>query len=285
VTVPAPFIVGVPRSGTTLLRFMLDAHSQLAIPPETGFLLDAAGLASGRGEAFLSLVTGYESWADFHLDAALLGARVRALAPFSVTAGLRAFYELYAQRFAKRRWGDKTPSYGPHASTIETLLPEARFVHIIRDGRDVALSVRPLWFAPGPTVEDAARDWAGRIEGTRAACARCRHAIEVRYEDLITSPEAELRRVCTFLDLAFEPHMLSWHENALARLVEHEGRFDRDGRVRLTKQQRFEQQRRVTGPADVSRVYRWRNEMSVDEQRRFHDVAGGMLQTLGYEVP
>ena len=264
---------------------MLDAHSQLAIPPETGFLLEACGLPAGDAEALLALVTGYESWPDFHLDAVGLGEAMRALDPFTVPAGLRVFYETYARRFAKARWGDKTPSYGPHALAIETLLPEARFVHIIRDGRDVALSVRPLWFAPGPTVEDAARDWAGRIERTRAACARCGHVIEVRYEDLVTAPEAALRRVCAFLDLPFEPRMLAWHENALSRLREHEGRLDREGRVRLTKQQRLDQQRRVAGPADRSRLYRWRLEMSADEQRRFHDVAGGMLRTLGYEVP
>jgi len=84
-----PIIVGAPRPGTTLLRFMLDTHPEMAIPPETGFL---------------------------------------ALFPH--------FYQLYASRFAKPRWGDKTPSYCHHMQNIEEVLPEAHFIHIIRDGRD-----------------------------------------------------------------------------------------------------------------------------------------------------
>jgi len=283
-TRPAPFIVGVARSGTTLLRFMLDAHSELAIPPETGFLPNVAHLGPDARDAFLSTVTGFESWPDFHLDADLLRERTALLAPFAVPAALRIFYRLYAERFGKARWGDKTPSYGLHAAAIETLLPEARFIHIIRDGRDVALSVRPLWFAPGPTLEDAARDWADRIQRTRAECARATHAIEIRYEDLVTSPEAALRRVCTFLDLGFEPAMMSWHERAWERLGEHEGRRDADGGVRLTKEQRIAQQRRVTSPPDRSRVLRWKTEMSRDEQGRFLAVAGRTLEALGYEV-
>jgi hypothetical protein len=281
---PAPFIVGVARSGTTLLRFMLDAHSQLAIPPETGFLPNVAHLGPDAREAFLSTVTGFESWPDFHLDADLLRARVPPRGSFTIPDALRAFYLLYAERFGKPRWGEKTPSYGLHAEAIGTLLPEARFVHLIRDGRDVALSVRPLWFAPGPTLDDAARDWVERVQTIRAECARAGHAIEVRYEDLVTSPEAVLRRVCTFLDLAFEPTMLTWHDNAWKRLQEHEARRDAEGRVRLTKEQRIAQQERVTAPPDRSRVFRWKAEMSRDEHERFLAIAGGTLEALGYEV-
>jgi hypothetical protein len=281
---PAPFVVGVARSGTTLLRFMLDAHSQLAIPPETGFIPTVGHLAPLDREGFLETVIGFESWPDFHLDAALLRERVRGLVHFSVGEGLRAFYRLYAERLGKPGWGDKTPSYGLLATAIEALLPEARFIHIIRDGRDVALSVRPLWFAPGPTVEDEARHWAEHVGQTRLECGRCRHAIEVRYEDLVTAPEPALRRLCAFLDLPFEPGMLSWHEKARERLEEHEGRVGADGRVRLTRDERIAQQRRVATPPDRSRVLRWKREMSGEDQRRFQRVAGGMLEALGYEV-
>src|SRR4029434_6926754 len=137
----APFIVGVPRSGTTLLRIMLDAHPQLAIPPETGFLsrlvrlpwLWAAGLGRRR---LLTIITRAESWPDFHLDAHALAEALDAVKPFTLADGLRAFYRLYAARFNKSLWGDKTPLYGRHAYSIARLLPEARFIHLIRDGRD-----------------------------------------------------------------------------------------------------------------------------------------------------
>src|SRR5688572_26878619 len=90
---PMPVIVGVGRSGTTLLRLMLDSHPELAIPPETGFLpqirqqqreLDADGLAD--------LLAGARTWPDFHLDAGALRSELRRLRPFSAAAGTRCFY-------------------------------------------------------------------------------------------------------------------------------------------------------------------------------------------------
>ena len=80
---PMPVIVGVPRSGTTLLRIMLDAHSALAIPPETGFLLRLAALdgAPGDGRAAVEAITGAETWPDFHLDATAFEAAIARLAP------------------------------------------------------------------------------------------------------------------------------------------------------------------------------------------------------------
>ena len=143
---------------------MLDAHPLLAIPPETGFVPAAAALRR-EGEparaALLGLIRGFETWPDFHIPADALAARFAAIPSFTVAEGLRAFYALYAARFSKPRWGDKTPDYGRHVPTIRELLPEARFIHLIRDGRDVALSLRPLWFA-------LARSWAERIRTTRA---------------------------------------------------------------------------------------------------------------------
>jgi hypothetical protein len=279
---PSPWIVGVPRSGTTLLRFMLDAHSQLAVPPETGFVPALAAPPREGDDArarFLSTLLGFESWPDFHLDETRLVERVGALRPFTTSAGLRTFYRLYAERFDKERFGDKTPSYGLHLAAIEELLPEAHFVHIIRDGRDVAVSVRPLWFSPGPSFEDAARDWADRIRRTRSEAARCRKYLEVRYEDLVLAPEAVLRRVCDFLGLGFEPGMLAYYSRAPARLSEHEGR---GGLVPLTKRERLEQQWMTQFPPDSSRIGRFRAEMSEEAQARFQEAASGMLEDLGY---
>ena len=72
-----------------------------------------------------------------------------AIEPFSIAAGTRAFYQLYADRFEESRWGDKTPTYGLHLAAIARVLPEARIIHFIRNGRVVALSLRQTWFLPG----------------------------------------------------------------------------------------------------------------------------------------
>ena len=112
-------------------------------------------------------------------------AALQAIEPFTVADGLRAFYQLYAARFGKSRWGDKTPLYCMHVQSIAALLPEAHFVHIIRDGRDVALSLRPMWFAPGRDIETLAAHWRQCVTTGREQGSRCRHYLEVRYDQLV----------------------------------------------------------------------------------------------------
>ncbi len=139
----APFVVGVNRSGTTLLRLMLDAHPDLTIPPETHFVPEVIRLARRDGGTRVRMVrtmTRHPRWGDFGIDARELRGRVAHIKPAKAGPVVRAFYELYAESQGKARWGDKTPRYMRAMPRIEKALPEARFIHIIRDGRDVALS-------------------------------------------------------------------------------------------------------------------------------------------------
>src|SRR4051812_19901867 len=109
---PAPFIVGVGRSGTTLLRFILDAHPQMAIPPETSFFphMTPLGPNASRTEVW-RVIRASPSWVDFHLEEDAVRTALAAVEPFGAADGLRAFYHLYASRFGKTRWGDKTPMH------------------------------------------------------------------------------------------------------------------------------------------------------------------------------
>ncbi|HEY9422755.1 MAG TPA: sulfotransferase, partial [Thermoanaerobaculia bacterium] len=236
---PAPFIVGVGRSGTTLLRLMLDAHPELALPPETGFLLPffASGQQPTR-EEFLRQVTGFHTFADAGLSADRFGRELSRLPWFSLARGVRLFYGLYAERHGKRRWGDKTPVYGQHLPAIRGVLPEARFLHLIRDGRDVALSLRERWFAPSREVPDLARHWRDQVAATRAAGLRDAHYLEVRYEDLIFATRPTLERVARFLDLPFHAEMERYTETARLRLAEVQDQRRPDGSV-ITREQRL----------------------------------------------
>jgi hypothetical protein len=281
---PMPVIVGVPRSGTTLLRMMIDAHPEVAIPPETGFLpalaaLDPAGDSAG---AAWRIITGFHTWPDFHLDAAALRETFARLAPLAPAEAARAFYRAYAARHGKARWGDKTPGYSASIDRIASLLPEARVIHVIRDGRDVMVSVRPLWFRPGDTAEACAADWAQRIVRTRQLGATLPWYLEVRYEALVMRPEDTLRTICAFLELAYEPAMLSYYAGSAERLDEHEARYDDDGRLIIAKADRLHNQRLVTEPPRADRIGRWRTELTADEARRFAAVAGEWLDRLGY---
>lgn len=281
---PAPFVVGVARSGTTLLRLQLDAHPLLAIPPETGFGFAAEALqATGDRAAFAAALTEVETWPDLGIEPAALDALLAAVEPWSPAEGLRAVYRAYGARHGKPRWGDKTPGHARHLVAIEALLPEARFVHLIRDGRDVAASLREQPFAPGDGgIEAVAAHWREELLAARAAGARVAHYHEVRYERLLAEPEATLREICDFAELPFSPAMLSAHERAAARLAElPDARPDADGRV-VTRAQRVERHARTATPPDRSRAGRWRTSLSDEEVATVERVAGDLLAELGY---
>ena len=286
VRAPMPFVVGVPRSGTTLLRMMLDAHPELSIPPETGFLIPAFPLIASRPDdlrvRLWETIIGFETWPDMHLSADDLRTAFEEIEPFDPAEAVRTFYRLYARRFGKARWGDKGPLYSPLLRQIEQLLPEASFVHLIRDGRDVAVSVRPLFFSPGSDLETIGRDWRDRIEGARALGAHCRSYLEVRYEELIHRPETELRRICNAIELPFDPAMLRYHERSGERLDEVFGRWDAAGELVISKEERLYNQRFTTRPPDAARIGRWRGELSPVEVAAFERVAGELLDELGY---
>jgi Sulfotransferase family len=286
-----PVIVGSPRSGTTLLRLMLDAHSELAIPPETGFLTIGEAI-EGQGdklrEGFFQALVSYSqpapSWADFEISTESFWAALVDITPFNISDGYRAFYRLYAARHGKSRWGDKTPIYCRYLNEIRRVLPESRFIHIIRDGRDAALSLRHMWFSPGWAIETQASYWRDCVLSARRAGVGCNDYMELRYEDLILDPRKTLLRICDHISLSFEEAMLFYYERAPVRLREHKGRFLSDGTPFLTQAQRLEQQQRATKPLDPTCVFAWKRSMDPDERRIFQLVAGDLLEELGYEV-
>jgi hypothetical protein len=281
---PAPFIVGVGRSGTTLLRLMLDAHPELAIPAETHFIADLLRPTADRlsRDQFLRVLTQAQTWPNMALDAAVVSNALERIEPFSLSAGLRLFFRLCAGRYDKPRWGDKTPPYRNCMTGIQALLPEARFIHLIRDGRDVALSYRGLWFGPGDGIEVQARFWQEQIAGARQQSTRLRHYLEVRYESLIEEPRATLEHISRFIELPYHPAMLHYHQVAAERLADikqpvgppNSALPDLAGFLAIF--------RRTVNPPDQQRIGVWRREMSELDQRRYQEIAGPLLRELGY---
>ncbi len=283
---PFPFVVGMNRSGTTLLRMMLDAHPQLTIPPETHFVPDlirAVRKGDGTPEAALAAMKGHREWEDFDFSDAEALTWLRA-APGDAGESVRGFYRAYAARQGKPRWGEKTPRYVTKMRQIQRSLPEARFVHVIRDGRDVALSVldRTVRDIDAPHV---AKRWMGKIEKAREDAPKLRHYGEVRYEDLITDTEPTLRRVCELIDLEFDSVMLAYHERSSDRLSEMARALPADERYAdLSVERRMATHAMTTKPPDTDRVSRWKRQMSEADRVAFEEVAGGMLSELGYQT-
>jgi hypothetical protein len=291
---PAPFIVGVGRSGTTLLRLMLDTHPELTIPPETHFvpaLMRECERWRATPEKLLRALVNHPEpgWQDLALDADDLLERWRAIEQLKTSDVVRAVYEAYAEREGKPRWGDKTPRYVRKMGRIHRALPEARFIHLIRDGRDVALSTKrrmESWNRPkAVAIEGVAKRWRARILNARHTGERLGgHYTEMRYESLVRDPEAELRRVCQVIELDYDPVMLSYYERAAKRLEEINRDLDaKDGAVRPASE-RLAAHAMTTKPPSAERLEVWRREMDEAEVRAFETVAGDLLADLGYET-
>jgi hypothetical protein len=218
---------------------------------------------------------------DFQIDLDALARDVRQLQPFSTRGALRLVYRTYAAKFGKDRWGDKTPSYLYRMPLVARLLPEARFIHIIRDGRDVWQSTRSVWFGPD-TVEDAAAYWRDVIATARRDAPHVPHYLEIRYEQLLTAPERVLRELCAYLELEWDSAMLRAHERAPDRIAEVVSDYHVDGRLLATAADRHRIHALTASPPDPSRVGVWRAELSEDEVMTFETIAGDTLRELGY---
>jgi Sulfotransferase family len=286
---PVPFIVGVGRSGTTMLRLMLDAHPDLAIPPETHFvpeLIDAIDSGAGPPEA-VGVMTAVRQWGDLGIDQAEVLATFEELESFEADAALRAFYGIYLRRQGKPRWGEKTPAYVRNMRKIERALPEARFIHVIRDGRDVALSrwKRTLGQGERAPAAQVAEGWQRRIRRAQKQGRKLKHYTEVRYEDLVTDTEAELRRIAQFIELDWDPAMLRYYERAADRMAEMARDLpSADGKPVRPGEERMQAHAMTQKPPDPSAMYRWKEQMSAEDAIAFEAAAGELLSELGYEV-
>jgi sulfotransferase family protein len=272
VSEPPLLVLGVRRSGTTLLRVMLDRHSRLAVPDESYFLPQLAARHGERPdvEAFVDDLRRLPTLVEWDVDPAAVRARLRP--GDSLGRAIAAVYEVYAERHGKDRWGDKTPMYMGYLPLLERLFPDARYVHLIRDGRDAASSFLELpegivtrsWAHPRDAAGFAAQ-WRSEVLAAHALGRRVGDGryFEVRYEELVREPRATLVAICAFAGLAFEDGMLEYA-----------------GEVDVSRKPH--QQSLAKPPTPGLRD--WRSRMSPEDVAAFESVAGDLLARLGYEV-
>ncbi|HWQ24158.1 MAG TPA: sulfotransferase [Gaiellaceae bacterium] len=270
--IPPLLLLGVSRSGTTLLRVVLDRSPGLAVPDESFFvpLLARRHRAPVDPAAFLDDLRRLPVLAAWGLSPVEVAPRLRP--GMAVGEAIAAIYETYAERAGKPRWGDKTPMYMRHLPLLERLFPAAQYVHLVRDGRDAAVSFLQLppgtytrtWAHPTSAAAFACL-WRTEVEAARALGGRVgrERYLEVRYEDLVDDPEAVVRRICAFARIPFVPDML-----------EYAGSVDVSAKPH---QQRLRQ-------APTRGVRDWRTELDAGEVRSFEAVAGDLLAALGYEL-
>ena len=291
---PYVFIVGCARSGTTLLQRMLNAHPQIAITPESHWICrlfeEGEGLTSegivtpelipllleDLNPRFARLNIGREQLLKLLAD-----DRAVHYASF-----VRGIFDLYGKAKGKELVGNKTPGSVRKIHALLGLWPQARVVHLIRDGRDVCLSMinRPLRRVNRGPLYTWARDpvttaglwWEWSVKSGREAGKSLGPTLyyEMRYELLVTQPTGECTALCAFLGLPYQEAMLRFHEGRKRTASPSDSKHawlpsgEDESEFRL---------RPITaGLRD------WRSQMSRKDVEKFEAAAGGLLDELGY---
>ena len=275
---PYVFVVGCPRSGTTLLQRMLDHHPLLAISNDPHFIPFAVegvrdGLDPPVTPALVERLLAYRTFGRLGLGEDAVHAAAAKAETYSQL--VTELYSEFARLHGKELGGEKTPRYVPFLPLLHSLFPWARIVHLIRDGRDVALSTLEWARADrGPgrfrmwrdqPVAVCALSWrwhvvAGMRDGMSLDGT---HYDEVRYEDLVAEPESPLRELAAFLRLPYSPEMLEYHR----------------GRTRT--EPGLSTKAAWLPPTPGLRD--WRTDMAPRDLELFEAIAGDLLALLGYQ--
>ncbi|REF00198.1 sulfotransferase family protein [Thermomonospora umbrina] len=270
------FVVGCPRSGTTLLQLMLHRHPRIAIPPETRFLIPAYESRAEFGdladpanrERLARWIVGRRRtrFDDLGLDAEEVVEEIVA-GPGTLGSALGIVFRAYSRRFGKDRWGDKRPGYFQNIPVLVRLFPDAQIVHLIRDGRDCVASLKEMpWYK-----QDSYHALATWIEAVRAGRRAARvlgpdSYHEIRYEDLIADPEARLTGLCRFLDVEY-----------------HEEMAEPSGVASEAVPSRKSWHHRTHEKVSASRSGTWEQRLEPWEIALCEAEAGPYLRSLGYE--
>ena len=276
---PYVFIVGCPRSGTTLLRRISDAHRKIAITRETHWIakrfekqqgVTPDGLVTPE---LLSWLLSDEKFTRMGIGQDELQRLVAGEEPVSYSTFVTGVFDLYGKGQGKRLVGDKTPGYVRRIPTLHALWPEAKFVHIIRDGRDVSLSaiswsrahklarLYSTWKEDPTTTAAVWWEWHVRLGREDGGSLAPELYHEVRYEELVSRPAKTCETLCDFLGIPYDEGVFKFHERLPDPRFHH-------------KQKKWRPI--VTGLRD------WRTQMPVQDLERSEAAAGELLEELGY---
>lgn len=272
------FIVGVHRSGTTLLRFMLSSHPRLYIPPESDFIphffrkKPQEQLTRAQVAQFLQVIfSKYRFVEDWQGSTPDPESFFKQMNPLNPAGFLDQLYGQYAAQNGARRWGDKTPIYASYVDVLYAIFPQAQFVHILRDPFDAAFSLLDKYADREFHIDIyfAARNWVRRIQHIRTVSQKlsAENYLELRYENLVKNPEEELRRVCEFLEEDFVPRMLEQQKLA-QKVVDSDSHF-------------FDNVRK---PVNTKSLGRGRSGLSERDRRLIQHVAGPLMLELDYPL-
>lgn len=267
----AVFVVGCPRSGSTMLGAMLGGHSDVVCIPEAQFLVklmpEAGRDAPVDPAGLIDRISHHWRFRVWEFDLGQSRPTLGEIAPtFRATVEwLVGRYGESIGRQAAQIWVDQGPGNVLHIWKLLEHFPDAKFIHLIRDGRAVAASIMPLDWGPNE-IYSATRFWKhllayGYVAGAALGPERMLH---VRYEDLVTDTERTMRRVATFVGIEFAPSMLSTTG------------------LKLPSFTRYMHQL-IGAPPQSEGANKWRRTLSRRQIEIFESEAGDLLPLLGYE--
>jgi protein-tyrosine sulfotransferase len=260
------FIVGTGRCGTTLMRLLLNSTQEVIIGPENDFIVSILNdipewvwkiarsddLIKQRPAFYNRELKDYGFSRDFFLE---LIKNSKSRASF-----IKTFYEIYSRKNGYQRWGDNTPQNFQVADKLIKIFPKAKFLHLIRDCRDVALSYIKKDFGPNDVLS-AAYLWCWRISYIDTLIKRFPdNFLTIRYEDFISRPEQYVDKISDFLNLPINSIDLNNYYKNLS------GVYDN----------------RVRSKIDKSYVNLWQKEMSSDDSEKMLKICGKFMNQFGY---
>jgi hypothetical protein len=257
------FILGCPRSGTTMVQQALNRHSQVAIPPETKYFFSFLGHSRSRQHQHIDRLN-----ADLNIQLPKPATAIRS------TNEARAFYEdlagQYIHGLGKKGvgyFGEKTPEHTGHMPAIRQLFPDAKLVVLYRDGRDVALSLtRTPWMPAGLYVNFLV--WLYYHQAIQQAKnSGFSNLYFARYEDIVADPEGQFRGILQFLGLPYEKAVAREYGNK-------EGIPERE----------YAWKGRALQQITTERVGVSQRELAPDQLAALEGLGGHALASLGYSL-
>lgn len=272
------FIVGVPRSGTTLVSSMLSAHPNIAISPETHFLNNWAkpnlenNLSSKQDiDSFWDCYSHSDRFSHLGLDANCVEAGfISTVEEFGYKAIFSTILQEYAHKLDKRRWGEKTPSHYLHIDTLLEWYPQARIIWMLRDPRSVVASLMKVDWASSYTHVNAKlwRDSAILFEKKWVEDNRVKL---VKYESLVTDAENQLRKLCDFINEEYCPSMLEGRSSENSPIV------NRSGWAKSYLQQTLR-------PVDQNSLKKWKTALSSSQIAIIEYICYTEMIKNGYSI-
>jgi hypothetical protein len=272
-------MIGTQRSGSNLLRLMLNQLKGVSAPHPPHILERLMPLLPAYGDLdnlsnFQQLIadvctlvkTNPVPWTGVTLDQKMIQERCTAPTLPEVT---RVVYELKAESEGAHIWMCKSMANIRYAEELEKYNPKPLYVHLFRDGRDVALSFKKA-IVGEKHIYHIARQWKQEQDASVDLYEKLGSArvIRLRYEDLLHNPQAELQRLCSFLGVEYTEAALSYHESQESKETANSGLMWQN----------------VVKPVLADNHNKFLKELSEDDIRIFERVAGDTLEKLGYEL-